>query len=278
MGCGASKDAAGAGGAAALAAAPAAAPEEKAAAPEAAPAEEEEELVPVEELETDADMVAAATKIQAIHRGRAARKEIDEKEAEGADEAPAAGEAPAAAEEAAPGQKLSQAAAKKLALQDDAFDAEAEVSLVAKAAEEREGAIKAAFEACNKLCAGRLGADVHRPDWVALKEVLQLLRAGGAIGKGLSHYVAKKLFKLSNADEDAEELERWADDADALSDADEEILGQDSSKELGYREFVEVLSRAAPYAGESGDERTLAEWFGAFVDGPVAAGTQALGA
>jgi len=94
--------------------------------------------VPVEELEKDADMVAAATKIQAVHRGRAARKETGEK---GAEEAPTAAEAPAPAEEvpAAPGQKLSKAMSKKLALQDDAFDAEAEVSLVAKAAEERAG-------------------------------------------------------------------------------------------------------------------------------------------
>ena len=167
--------------------------------------------------------------------------------------------------------------AKKLALQDDAFDAEAEVSLVAKAAEERAAAIKEAFEACNRLCAGRLGPDVHRPDWVSLKEVLKLLRAGGAIGNGLSFYAAKKIFKLSNADEDAEELQRWEDSADALSEADEELLGRDSSKELGYREIVKVLSRVAPFTGESDGERTLAEWFEAFVDGPVAAGTRALG-
>ena len=35
---------------------------------------EEEELVPVEELEKDEEMVAAAVKIQAVHRGRASRK------------------------------------------------------------------------------------------------------------------------------------------------------------------------------------------------------------
>ena len=37
-------------------------------------AESVEELVPVEELERDDDMVAAAVKIQAVHRGRASRK------------------------------------------------------------------------------------------------------------------------------------------------------------------------------------------------------------
>ena len=37
-------------------------------------AESEEELVPVEELERDEEMVAAAVKIQAVHRGRASRK------------------------------------------------------------------------------------------------------------------------------------------------------------------------------------------------------------
>ena len=37
-------------------------------------AESEEELVPVEELERDEEMVAAALKIQAVHRGRASRK------------------------------------------------------------------------------------------------------------------------------------------------------------------------------------------------------------
>ena len=51
--------------------------EGEAAAAEAPAAAEEEELVPVAELEKDEGMVAAATKIQAVHRGRAARKGLD---------------------------------------------------------------------------------------------------------------------------------------------------------------------------------------------------------
>ncbi len=63
-------------------------------------AAEEEELVPVAELEKDEDMVAAATKIQAVHRGRAARKGLDTGATEkGGDGEAAAAEAPVAAEE-----------------------------------------------------------------------------------------------------------------------------------------------------------------------------------
>ena len=58
----------------------------EAAAEEEEEVEEEEELVPVAELEKDADMVAAATKIQAVHRGRAARKEKKVEEAPAAEE------------------------------------------------------------------------------------------------------------------------------------------------------------------------------------------------
>merc|ERR1712091_801315 len=74
----------------------------EAAAAEAPAAAEEEELVPVAELGKDEGMVAAATKIQAVHRGRAARKELGSEagagEGGGEGEA-AAAEAPAAAEE-----------------------------------------------------------------------------------------------------------------------------------------------------------------------------------
>ena len=58
----------------------------EAAAEEEVEVDEEEELVPVAELEKDADMVAAATKIQAVHRGRAARKEKNMEEAPAAEE------------------------------------------------------------------------------------------------------------------------------------------------------------------------------------------------
>ena len=37
-----------------------------------------EELVPMVELEQDAEMMAATTKIQAVHRGRMAHKERDD--------------------------------------------------------------------------------------------------------------------------------------------------------------------------------------------------------
>merc|ERR1712091_650413 len=103
MGCGASKEAE-------VGAAPAAKPVE--AAPPAAAkaaAAEEEELVPVEELEKDKDMVAAATKIQAVHRGRAARKDMEGEEVAaegGAPDAPAEATAEAEEEELVPVEEL----------------------------------------------------------------------------------------------------------------------------------------------------------------------------
>ena len=53
--------------------------------------------MPVAELEQDADMVAAATKIQAVHRGRAARKGRVDKEEAASAPAPARAPAPAPA-------------------------------------------------------------------------------------------------------------------------------------------------------------------------------------
>ena len=76
-------------------------------------AEAAEELVPVAELEKDEDMVAAATKIQAVHRGRAARKGLDAGTAEEGGETKTEALSEAVQAPAAPKEKLQADAAPR---------------------------------------------------------------------------------------------------------------------------------------------------------------------